>query len=499
MHIRRHRPALAPLTALLLTAAAAATAAPAHAAGPAPALHGPAVLALDPDRPADQGPARLQLDLDLPGGTTAQAKVTIDTAALGGAARLAAVSTSSSYATCTTTAAVVDCDVRIDGSLTRSVYLDLVPEPSAAPGTTGTVRTTAVSDGGSAALTTGVVVGGTRLTAAEVTAPAGLKPGDPWSPVLEITNHGQLTAPRLVVAFVQPVGVAFRQKYRNCEYGERAEPDPYPGPADRAVLCTVDSPVAPGETVRLDPLGLRITRDSAGASAQLLLRPAAFETGSWLRTHYRFTAGPANGPRLTTGKPPVPAPGTTPVADLADGGQSWTGLYAPVEHSADFRALGAWAPDTAAPGRGTLTVGLHNRGPASIGGGGNSGSSPVDVQVALDRRITVVAADPRCHRTPWLETDPGTALYSCEVDSWIPTGHRSAFAFTLAADPAAGLAAVVRLHNEFGEQDGHPATSMPWDHNPGNDSVTLRLDARPHGSVPPAATAPAAATAARQE
>ncbi|MEV4614151.1 hypothetical protein AB0K43_16375 [Kitasatospora sp. NPDC049258] len=44
-------------------------------------------------------------------------------------------------------------------------------------------------------------------------------------------------------------------------------------------------------------------------------------------------------------------------------------------------------------------------------------------------------------------------------------------------------------HHEAGEQDGHPVTSMPWDHDPANDSVTLRLDARAHGWVPAATAA----------
>lgn len=54
---------------------------------------------------------------------------------------------------------------------------------------------------------------------------------------------------------------------------------------------------------------------------------------------------------------------------------------------------------------------------------------------------------------------------------------------------AAGLRARVAAHHEAGEQDGHPVTSMPWDHDPANDSVTLRLDARAHGWVPAATAA----------
>ncbi|WP_354641203.1 hypothetical protein [Kitasatospora camelliae] len=487
MRLERRTAQLA--TTVLATAVTAVTfgvaAGPAQAAGGALRVQGPAFLALDLDRPAEQGPQQLMLDVRVAEGAGRKAHVSIDLAALQGLAEVGTVSTSTPWATCATQATTVECDLTAE-TYSRYVFVPLSPAAGAPLGRTATVHTTATAeDGTTAGLDTTVALGGTRLTPAEPHLPEDLGAGDTWSPRLEIANRGQLAAPRLVVAFTGNAGYSFAQRFANCEYGTPAAPQA-PGPADTAVLCTVDSELAPGETAALDPVTLRIAPDAFIVTGDITVRPDAYPADSWIRTHYTFTPGPANAPRLTAGRPERPAPAGDRVGDLGWDGQGTTSLDGIVRNTADFRALAAWAPDAGGTG-GRLTVGLRNKGPAGIYFG-RSGNDPADVQLSLPKEVRVTSVPAGCYRQTWLETD--TALYLCATASWIPAGYRAGFEFGLETDTTAKLPAVVRAYNDAGTDDqGRPVPYLRWDPKPKNDSVTRRLGTEPTGTTAEAAEA----------
>ncbi|MGW2402080.1 hypothetical protein ACWCYY_36560 [Kitasatospora sp. NPDC001664] len=465
------------VTALAL--AVAVTALPATADDrPRLELSGPSALAVEPGASAG-----LPLSLRLPGAETARDVVlALDTAGLAGVAELGVRG-------CTVSGTVHSCPRR---SATGPAGLADTPEltvaKSAVPGSRGTLRITATGPGAApATLEVTVYAGGPRLTVKQLPKAEHVPPGSTLDTVLEITNTGSLPARRIHLVMRTDELLSLDQRFANCEYGTRPRGPEGEGsrPATTAVICAVDSTVAPGETVRLDPVRVGVTPAAYDGRVAFSVL-ADQETGTErTRREHEFTRG--SGPRLTVGKPEAPAaePGGPSLAGLP-GQDGETELAVLAENSADFEATGSWAP--AAGGRGgVLTVGLHNNGPASIVDRTGGDVMPT-VGFTLPAGARAAAVPAGCR--------PGGdgRSYSCRQDSWAPNGLRARYDFPLELSAGAGgTGLTVALRNSVAHgEPGRASAAMSWDHNPANDLVEVRLAEAASSAPPSTAPSPAA-------
>ncbi|MFI5533713.1 hypothetical protein ACIA8O_34780 [Kitasatospora sp. NPDC051853] len=445
-------------------------------------LSGPSAVAVEPGASAG-----LPLQVRRPGTEAARDVVVgFDTRDLAGTAEL-------SLRGCTVSGTVHTCTQRSATELADLPGAPAVTVPkSAVPGSRGTLHITATSPGAApATLDLEVYAGGPRLTVRQLPKAQHVRPGSTLDAVLEVTNSGSLPARRLVVVMQTDETLGLDQRFGNCEYGTRARGPEGGGsrPATTAVVCTVDSAVAPGETVRLDPVRVGVTPAAYYGFVTFSVL-ANLETGTQgVRRGHEFT--PGAGPRLTTGKPesPVAEPGG-PGLESPPGQGGTTELEVFAENSADFEAVGRWSPG--GDGRtGTLTVGLHNNGPASIADRTGGDAMPtVEFTLPPGARATAVPAG--CH-----PGDDGRG-YSCRHDVWAPNGLRADYDFPLElSDPARDARFGVSLQNFISHSEpGRASAAMSWDRNAANDLVEVRLSgpatSAPPAQAPPPATSPAA-------
>ncbi|GAA2745121.1 hypothetical protein [Kitasatospora cinereorecta] len=461
------------LTTAMAAIALGAVAIPAHAANPVLTISAPTALALDPNAPvSDHGPAGTQVDLNikLTGGTpSAMAVVEVDLSSLKGVAELP----QTPYG-CTVAGTTLTCGQVFLNNGEGRVSLQLAAAKGGTAGATGTLHATARQSAATASSDTKVTLGGTKLKWKEVPANHDLKPGGTWTPDLAVTNEGQLPASQLTFTFLGGMGLEVASKFSNCEYGTNDY--------GTAVVCTVNSPVAPGETVHLAPVKIGVDASAYISYLDVGAYSNAPGQDSWIRSNYHFQPAPAGSPRLTVGKPET-APAPNGALDLdPNGGQQ--NLEALVQNTADFAAFGAWAPDQAHK-QGKLTVGMTSSGPASVFW--RSGSDPAHVAVTLPKQVKVTAAPEQCRLANPAPSD-SQVRYDCETSAFIKAGYKGSFDFTVEVDPAAGATAVVTLPSigEDGRESG-----KPWDPNKGNDSVTVALGGKADGGVPTGPTTPA--------
>ncbi|WP_146259018.1 hypothetical protein [Streptomyces tateyamensis] len=463
------RPRFIGLAAAVSALAIGGAAAPAQAADPVLKLTAAGFVAVDPAaNPNDHsGDTYLVLDLntDTVGPNTSWAVLTIDTSEITGIATV-----QDNNHSCTAAGTVLTCAQVPLYQGHGQLDLPLLAVKDAKPGATGTVHYSAHFMSGNTAPATAdtkVMLGGTRLTGQPVPTNKDLKPGDVWKPDLVVTNKGDLTAPQLVYTFTSVTGLDFTPRFSNCEYGTSPDGD--------AVICTVHSPLAPGETAKLDPVGFTVNSSAYDAYEDISVSPQNPGPGSWVRSHYTFTPGPAASPRLTVGKPEAtPAPGD--VTDLNPNGGGIS-LQAQVKNTADFAAFGAWAPEAGGK-QGKLTVGMTSSGPAAIFW--RSGSDPANVALTLPKQAKVLQTPDKCRLDNQFKSDT-QVRYSCQTSPWIAAGYRASYDFTLQVDPAAGSTALVTLPSlDEGEQE----TGMPWDPNKANNAATVALGTQASGSVP---------------
>ncbi|WP_327068218.1 hypothetical protein OG500_21025 [Kitasatospora sp. NBC_01250] len=468
MRIARAR--LFGLSSAVCALAVGAFAVPAHAAEPTLTVTAPGFVAVDPTPDAsDSWNQQVSLNLNVANSGTQSPWVVaqIDVSGLKGIADVQPPSG------CTLAGTLLTCpQIPVYQGQTR-LDLKLTPAKGGTVGATGSLHVSAhLQQGDAPAVTadTKVMLGGTRLTGQDVPLNKSLKPGDVWKPDLVVTNKGQVTAPQLVYVFTGGMGLDFKSRFANCEYGTNA--------SGEAVICTVDSPLAPGGTARLDPVEIGVEPSAYYAYEDISVLPQAPAPDSWVRS-FHFTPGPAGSPRLTVGKPEsTPQPGQ--VMDLTPNGGGFS-LQAEVPNTTDFATFGAWAPG--ADGKpGKLTVGMTSSGPATIYW--RAGDDPGDVAVTLPKQVKVVSAPDKCRPDTQFKSDTQTR-YICQTSPLVPAGFKGSFDFTLQADPAAGASAVVSLSSlDEGDQD----SGMPWDPNKADNTSTVALGSQASGSVPTGGT-----------
>ncbi|MFJ8040683.1 hypothetical protein ACIRBX_09300 [Kitasatospora sp. NPDC096147] len=351
----------------------------------------------------------------------------------------------------------------------------------AGPGSRGVLHVSATAaDSTPAELDVEVLVDGPRLTIAPLPKAERVRPGSALDTVLEITNSGALPARRLRLVMLTEETLTFGQRFGNCEYGTRPRGTDDAGlrPAGSAVICTLDSPVGAGETVRLDPLRIGVTpaayRDRVGFTVLAEYQGDAEQT----RGAYEF--GPGSGPLLAI------AERRTGSADRPTTGSASTELEVRTESGADFEAVGRWAP--AGDGRtGTLTVGLHNNGPAAISAR-TAGRALPTLGFTLPDGVRATKVPAGCRATA-----DGHG-YGCRPGDWAPADLRADYDFALELAPGAGETSLtVSLQDATGSSGPVPTSAaMEWDQDPADDVVVLRL-AGPSTARPTAAPRPSVA------
>ncbi|MFF4340840.1 LPXTG cell wall anchor domain-containing protein [Kitasatospora sp. NPDC001540] len=440
------------LATTLAALALGGTVAPAaHAADSTLKIEAPDAVAVDPHSTApDHGSNSTQVHLDLTlsnAPMSAMGRVTVDLAPLQGIASVSVLSQG-----CTTSGQVLTCDAMsmYGGKQGLDLYL-YGPDAAKAAGSSAVLHTTAVFNGATASADTKVTLGGSNVVGEELPTNRDLKPGDTWTPELKVTNKGQLPASQLYLTFTGGMELSFLPQFSNCQYATEGN----------IQICTVHTAVEPGETVTLSPIGFKVGSDAYYSYEDVEITTTAPDLSGWLG-QFHFVPGQSSTKLTVVGKPDTSTPNG--VIDFERG--NYLSLQATVPNTADFAATGSWAPE-AGKQQGKLTVGLVNNGPASIDW--RSGTHPANVRVDLPAQAKVLQKPDNCYPA---STDPAVNAFTCQTTPYVKNGYRASFDFTVQADPAAKLSAVVTLPS-LGEDNQE--SGKPWDHNKANDVVTVAL------------------------
>jgi hypothetical protein len=465
--------------AALLVAGAAAL--PAQADSLQLTVSGPSALALHPaGQPGSAGPDELFVSLGKTGaGTPHNVKLLIDATGLAGIAETGQISSESHP--CPVQNGVYTCSIDSASVGGSAVGLYVAAAQGAKLGASGRLHLTVTSDNaGSAGLDSTISVGGAKLTVDGAQVNDNTKPGDTVTPGFIINNSGQLAGGHTVVTLMPTTGLAFTQKYANCQYGtaRRGVPDDL-ATVPVLAICTIDTGIPVGQTVHLDPVAFKVT-DSAYAEYLNVHASTDGAEDAYLHQYYDFAQG--SGPRLTLGRPEKPS--TDTVGTLNDGDRDH--LYSlTADNHASFAAFAGWAPTLGSDGKqGTLAAGLGNDGPAGI----FQRTQPqlAGVLVKLPQDVTVNSMAKECSAAYEKNS------FLCKTPYWIPVGFRANFLFNVSvADPSANPVATISLNSADND------TLLPWDKNTANHTVTIPLGAQPVGnpSPSPSATPTPSATA----
>ncbi|WP_405017979.1 hypothetical protein OHV05_14270 [Kitasatospora sp. NBC_00070] len=450
-------------------------------------LEAPAAVSIDPTaKPDPQSGGNLSLNIGRVGKEAAKdVVVSYDTRDLTGVAELTLAGQ------CTLAGTVHTCKQWMPLDYDR---INLTENPTltgakdAKLGAKGVLHVKATSSNAKEAVQdVEVFLGGPKLELKELPELRDVKVGSTVSTPIEITNKGSLPANRVIVTMYATEGLTFKQRFGNCEYGVDSGNE---WTDSAGMICTVDTAVAPGETVKLDPVQFGVTSTAIYAFAHFQIL-ANLEAGTdWLRSSYDFK--PGTGPRLTfVGRPEAPVAtvgGPNVDENHGDRIQNNAELTVHADNSADFAALAQWTP--AAGGRtGKLTVGMLNSGPGSVYDRSGGESAP-SVQVVLPKGVTATTVPEKCRPGGSAngEQVKGQGYYTCATGFWVPNGSRFAFEFALALTPeAVNSTASFSLQNtQSSYEPGHPAAVMSWDKNPANDLGSVQLGEQTGGNLPTA-------------
>ncbi|MFF7634107.1 hypothetical protein ACFZB9_13265 [Kitasatospora sp. NPDC008050] len=463
-------------TALTALLTAGLTALPAHAAAGGLTISGAAAYAL----PTDGSVQNIDVTVTAPGASSPQGgKLTIDLSALAG------IATFQSSASCTSQGSIVTCAQSVGPRIGNQIELPFQAVKGAKLGAGGKLHLTATTeDGGSASFDTVLTVGGSKLSVKQIPAQNGVKVGSTVSTGLDITNNGPLASTRTTIEIYSSVALPFHQQYGNCEYGKGA--NDYSSTA----ICTIDTGIAPGETVHLDPVQFDVSSQALENFVEFAVSPQPFDNS--YNSGVTFTQG--SGPHLTLGKPESPVTGPSTIADLGRNSEAELDVTA-VNH-ADYVALGSWQPQAGGK-QGTLEVGLRNDGPALFSN--RSGSSIADLQVILPAGVKATTVPNGCLLQTHLTDAANRTMYRCDTKQTQPAGFKITFDFGIQVDdPSAVRNGLVDFVDGELPSDFNATDKLSFDPNPANNSVQLAFGAQPATtpSAAPTGAAPAAATSA---
>ena len=416
-------------------------------------------------------------DEDLPPAT-----LTVDTAGLAGVADVVWPKE------CTHTGTVGTCTVKVtktalgdDPAPAPATYvvLGLNPAAGAKDGAEGELSLTAVS-GGLKAIGTAADVhvgSGADLVLQPLVSVTGAKPGSTVTQQVAWKNAGNEAVQQTVIVMHATVGLDYAERYSNCRYGAWVDG------IDAPAVCTVDTPLAPGQGVQLSS-GLGFTVDKGawqtGASVEVL--PPGPEADAALASLHDAKAG--SGPELTA----VPAPSrlTAKLATELNPSDNWADFSVRADNHAHYYAVGAQVRgdkgDTV-----PVTVGLGNEGPATTFD--RSGGDGVDLlKVTFPKGTTVTEVPDGCS-VHWRIGVKGHGPYLCPGALLQPAGYKASFTFQVRLDDQlADVRGTAALTDENSEIGGAPV-DFPWDTS--KEGYTQPIVS--NGPVTPTATATAEA------
>ncbi|GAA1095059.1 hypothetical protein [Kitasatospora arboriphila] len=486
MRIGRTR-ALALATAVAAVALGGSAAAPAFAADLV--LDAPTAVSLVP-APASGDPVAKHVTLNLTGTVKTGSHDITYTFDASGLAGLAEFAPELGNAACTVQGAVTTCKGTFysqDGRLNQQINPQLTALKGAELGKTGHLKVTETTDAGTVSADVSVSVGGPDLRVKTKEQLTGVKPGSTITPSVQVVNQGSLPSGRLVLVLSGIAGVKPERQFANCDYATGAGSQ---APSYEVAICTVNTSVAPGETVTIDPMKFGVDSSALHSYIDVAVLPGEGEDTAWYRKSMTFVHGPA-GKRLTAGKPESDdtKPGPPNATQYAE---NMVSIALDVDNTADFSAIGAWKPG-ADGHQGKLTVGLRNSGPGHLYDRSGGEAAP-NVLVVFPKGVTVAKEPAGCSAVRWENGQEvkNPVKWACDAPSDVPAGFQKTYDFDLkvtAADPVA----VVSLQNTRSSvEPGHPSAVMPWDHNPGNDLTRVTLGTKADGSVPTPGASPSA-------
>jgi LPXTG-motif cell wall-anchored protein len=388
-------------------------------------------------------------------GHVPQATLTVDTSGIAAVADVTwPKECTHSGTTGTCTIDHVDDSENWDG-VVHQLALGLTAAAGAKNGVRGTISFKATAPGLNSDQTDfDVAVGsGADLVIQPLKPVAKAKVGSTVAARIAWANTGNQTTPSTIITLEAIAGLEFTQKFSNCTYSK-----PEGRLKNVTAVCTLDTPLAPGQALQLSQdvklqvtdeayytfLTAKVTPPGEKADTSRQSAPGARGTGS------KLTATPVAGSRLTQ---------QTAVINPRD---SYTELEVQAVNHAHYSAVGANArgdKGATVP----VTVGMRNSGPALIfdrsGGEGNDA-----VLVTFPKGATVTTVPKGCDLTD--KGVKGTGPYECgSDDAYIQApGYHADFTFKVRLDQqltnARGTAALTNFMHDM--KPSTPVT-FPWD------------------------------------
>lgn len=416
---------------------------------------------------------------DLPDAT-----VTIDAGGLAGVADVVWPKE------CTHTGAVGTCTLKVtdlslgDAPPEPETYLTLGLNPAAGAkdGAQGELSYTATS-GNLKAIeeATDIHIGsGADLVIQPLKDMKDLKPGSTFTQHVEWKNTGNEAAQQTVLVMHSLVGFEPADRYSNCVYG------PLSDGRDATTVCTIDTPLAPGQSLQLSSdLTYRTTSALYSVYGSVQVLPPGPEADA---AKAAVQGTPGAGPELTA--TPVAASGkVAPLTAELNPADNTAHFVVKGDNHAHYYATGASVEgdkgDTV-----PVTVGLGNEGPATIFDiSGGDGTDMVKVTFPKGTTVTEVPDGCRLH---WVVGVKGHGPYLCEGDVVQPAGYKKTFTFQVRLDDqlvnARGTAALTTENDEVG---GVP-TTFPWDTGTKDYTRPVVFNGTADPSAAPSANAPGA-------
>jgi hypothetical protein len=387
-------------------------------------------------------------------GHVPQATLTVDASGLAG------VATVTWPQQCTHTGTTGTCtidhvdDLESPQSVPSYLGLGLTAAAGAKDGAQGSISFKATAPGLSPTDTTAdISVGdGTDMVIRQLTPVDHAKVGSTVPARIAWANTGNATAPSTVLTLQTMAGLDFTQRFSNCTYGKPAGP----GKVITAV-CTIDTPLAPGNALQLSPdLKMKVTSLAWYTMMTAQVLPPAEQSKA---AHAAGTGTRGNGPLLTA--TPVAASRIAPQVKNINPDDSYTELVVHADNHAHYSAIGA-SVHAVKGATVPVTVGMGNSGPALIYD--RSGGDGTDaLLVTFPKGTTATTVPDGCSLTD--EGAKGTGPYECGSRDAIvqAPGFRATFAFKVRLDEQVTNArGTASLTNELADYTGK-AVTFPWD------------------------------------
>jgi LPXTG-motif cell wall-anchored protein len=422
-------------------------------------------------------------DIVVPAGGAGAASITVDadrdatvddlvfTFDLGDIAGLATINIDSGSFPCSTSGSVMTCandfpeDLFEDGISFFEV--EVIAEPGATVGATGTLGVTVNADGATASHDASVTIAEAVDLIASDRLELTTEPGDTLTVPLTVENAGPAAAEGVAMEVFGEFTLRPATRHSNCSYSAQ-----FP-----SWLCMFDVVLEPGTTYEFDtPFQLAVGADTVAPSVGLVevvwrTRAEAAAVLSERSARGIEQGTPGTGPALSLvesgGGAPDPLPADpVPGADR-DPENNWTPMDINVEgeNGADLAAVGASVPgdvgDTV-----TVRVGVENLGPATLDA--SRAAEPVNwVRVTLPGGTSAAELPDACQQND----DEGE--YLCSTGSLLPAGDSELFEFVLRIDQASATNGLVAVN-----QSPDPAGGEPFDDgNQSNDTAEIVVGA----------------------